>query len=377
MKRIIFLSICIICTAFVLAACSDDEGRGSETPVFSIGEQYLQQDFEQGASYVSIPVNTNLGLSQWSVASSDETWCLVSQEQPSSTSSAVLISVRASEEPDVRTATVSVTSGVESYTIQVRQLGYGPAILLKNEKPTISADGGELNITVTSNIEYTVDLPAECTWMREVLTRALTDKVYNYTVDANPTYEERAVTLTYTYTEGTESSELREMRCEGLYSVTDLASGAATYFIQNGSDIDQYVLNPAAMSGTHSVLSDQSLADITTGFMKIAYVDSSFPTLSNVEYQGEETVAGRVAAKYTQSAYNTAGLLTAYAFVWIDSEYGFASKCRVYNMTGSVNVSWELTELTVGGVSEESIGFSTDGYTITEAQVTEPTAAES
>ena len=75
MKRIIFLSICIICTAFVLAACSDDEGRGSETPVFSIGEQYLQQDFEQGASYVSIPVNTNLGLSQWSVASSDETWC--------------------------------------------------------------------------------------------------------------------------------------------------------------------------------------------------------------------------------------------------------------------------------------------------------------
>lgn len=183
--------------------------------------------------------------------------------------------------------------------------------------------------------------------------------------------------LTYTYTEGTESSQLREMRCAGLYSVTDLASGAATYFIQNGSDIDQYVLNPAAMSGTHSVLSDQSLADITTGFMKIAYVDSSFPTLSNVEYQGEETVAGRVAAKYTQSAYNTAGLLTAYAFVWIDSEYGFASKCRVYNMTGSVNVSWELTELTVGGVSEESIGFSTDGYTITEAQVTEPTAAES
>ena len=201
MKRIIFLSICIICTAFVLAACSDDEGNFGGTPVFSIDEQHLQQDFEQGASYVSIPVNTNMELSQWSVASSDETWCLVSQEKPTSTSSSILISVRESEEPDVRTATVSVTSGVANYTIQVRQLGYGPAILLKDENPTISADGGGLDITVTSNVEYTIDLPAECNWMREVPTRALTDKVYRYTVDANPTYEERTVTLTYTYTE--------------------------------------------------------------------------------------------------------------------------------------------------------------------------------
>ena len=201
MTRFFFLPICIICAVFAWAACSDDEGNFGGTPVFSIDEQHLQQDFEQGASYVSIPVNTNMELSQWSVASSDETWCLVSQEKPTSTSSSILISVRESEEPDVRTATVSVTSGVANYTIQVRQLGYGPAILLKDENPTISADGGGLDITVTSNVEYTIDLPAECNWMREVPTRALTDKVYNYTVDANPTYEERAVTLTYTYTE--------------------------------------------------------------------------------------------------------------------------------------------------------------------------------
>ncbi len=201
MKRIIFLPIYIICVVFASAACSEDEGNSGRTPVFSIDEQQLQQDFEQGASYVSIPVTTNLELSQWSVASSDDTWCLVAQEQPTSTSSAILISVRASEEPDVRTATVSVTSTVENYTIQVRQLGYGPAILLKDDSPTVSADGGELSITVTSNVEYTTDLPAECTWLHEVTTRALTDKVYNYTADANPTYEERAVTLTYTYTE--------------------------------------------------------------------------------------------------------------------------------------------------------------------------------
>lgn len=247
MKRFIFLPLCVICMVLAWAACSDDESNAGKTPTFSIDEEYLQQDFEQGASYVSIPVQTNLALSQWSVASSDDSWCLVSQEQASSSSSSVLISVRASEEPDVRTATVSVKSGVENYTIQVRQLGYGPAILLKDANPIISADGGELNITVTSNIEYTVELPAECTWMHETATRALTDKVYKYTVDANPTYEERMATLTYTsaeypdvtgtctVTQEAKSSDVDDVQVEGDVQV--FPTGAQASEEQPGNEI--------------------------------------------------------------------------------------------------------------------------------------------
>lgn len=178
-------------------------------------------------------------------------------------------------------------------------------------------------------------------------------------------------TLSYTYEENGQSSNLTEQRCEGIYTAKEETSGALTCFLQSGDDVEEYVLNPQTKTGTHSVLSDQSLASITPGFLKIARVDAAFPTLANVELQGEESVAGRPAKKYTQSAYNTAGLLTAYAFVWIDEEYGFASKCRVYNLSGSVNVSWELKSLTVGGVTEESIGFSTDGYEITEQDTSE------
>lgn len=173
-------------------------------------------------------------------------------------------------------------------------------------------------------------------------------------------------TLTYTFTENGERSELTETRCDGLYSARDAASGAVSYFRQNGSDIDSYVLNPTAKTGTHRLLTGKSLADITTGFMKIAYIDPSFTTLSNVEYQGSESVAGRPAAKYIQSVYDGTGLLTAYAFVWIDSEYGFVSKCMVYNLTGAVNTSWELLSLSVGGIDPVSAAVSTDGYTLTE-----------
>ena len=197
MRVLSFLTICL-CTVLWFISCSDEKNDSPSTPQFSIEEQYLQQDFEQSATSVVIPVKTNLETSQWSVKS-DQSWCLVDQEHSSSQASGILISIQAREEPDIRTATITVNSSVENYNIQVRQLGYGPAILLKQEAKNISAEGGPLTITVTSNIEYTTTLSEKCDWIHDAPgTRALTDKDYNYTVDANSLYEERSATFTYT-----------------------------------------------------------------------------------------------------------------------------------------------------------------------------------
>ena len=197
MRVLSFLTICL-CTVLWFISCSDEKNDSPSTPQFSIEEQYLQQDFEQSATSVVIPVKTNLETSQWSVKS-DQSWCLVDQEHSSSQAFGILISIQASEEPDIRTATITVNSSVENYNIQVRQLGYGPAILLKQEAKNISAEGGPLTITVTSNIEYTTTLSEKCDWIHDAPgTRALTDKDYNYTVDANSLYEERSATFTYT-----------------------------------------------------------------------------------------------------------------------------------------------------------------------------------
>lgn len=173
-------------------------------------------------------------------------------------------------------------------------------------------------------------------------------------------------TLSYSYSQNGVYSFLTERRCAGIYSVTDNATGISTYFIQNGKDIDQYVLDPQTKKGTYSVVEDAELAQLSTGFMKIAYLDPSFTVNPGVEFQIEEPVAGRAAKKYTQSSFTPAGLLTAYAFVWVDEEYGFASKCQVYNLAGSVNTGWELQSLEVGGVTKEDISFSTEGYDISE-----------
>lgn len=177
---LIFLVLCI-------AACKN-ESVGAENVEFQLDEEFLYLNFEQKSSFVIIPVNTNQDLSQWSV-SSNQDWCLVSQDKASS---GILVSVQASEEPEVRTANVTVKYALGTIDIQVQQLGYGPAILIAPLNSTmLEASGGELQLKVTSNISYVQNISDDCDWIEKIEspdTRALTDKIFLYNIHAYGEY---------------------------------------------------------------------------------------------------------------------------------------------------------------------------------------------
>ena len=203
MIKLFYSTIFCFCgVLFALTACSNSESEEWEEPFFTIAEEYLQQDFDAKSSSVVIPIKTNLGSSLWDVKS-DADWCPVTKSTSDMGDMEILLAVKASEEPDIRNATVTVTSVEGNYAIKVRQLGYGPAILVKTA-PTaeLPAIGGTFSITITSNIEYTVHKSDNSEWIKEVpITRALTDKNYTYQVEANPDYTTRTATFTYTYSE--------------------------------------------------------------------------------------------------------------------------------------------------------------------------------
>lgn len=187
----LFLSIGIL-----LSACSSDE-RSSEPPKFEISESDLTQNFEKDQATVSIPVTTNLKSTEWSVESDQPLWCLVTQDN-STTTAAIKLLVKANEEPDVRTAEVTVKSPVQNYTVQVSQLGYGKAILLKTTLPAVGPEGGEISVTVTANVTYKVEMPADCDWIQEVTkTRGLADYDHYFAVIANPNYADRSATVSF------------------------------------------------------------------------------------------------------------------------------------------------------------------------------------
>ena len=172
--------------------------------------------------------------------------------------------------------------------------------------------------------------------------------------------------LEYNYADTGTASQITEIRYGDTYKAIDSLNGLISYFEQVEGGIDEFVINTETNEGVHTFLADQDMDTLTTGFMRVSSLDGDFTTQSDVQYEGTEMVAGREADRYLKSVY-TSDTLTAYAFVWVDKEYGFASKCAVYTVQGSLYSSWELTSFSVGTVSYEDAVLDISAYTITES----------
>lgn len=121
---LLFLSCC--------SSCSDEKAPALK-PEFSIAETDLQHDCQKEQTNISIPVKTNLNADEWSVKSNED-WCLATISRSTSQPSITIV-VKANEEPDVRSTTVTVKTPISEHTIRINQLGYGKAVLLKNPHP--------------------------------------------------------------------------------------------------------------------------------------------------------------------------------------------------------------------------------------------------
>ena len=128
---------------FGVYGCSDDNSGDEQIQKFTLAEVDLQQNFTKEKGELSIPVSTTLDASRWDVASNQD-WCIAAKDLSTSKPS-IKILVKASEEPEIREAVVTVKSLVKNYEIHVKQLGYGPALLVKSSVSTLEAEGGEVS----------------------------------------------------------------------------------------------------------------------------------------------------------------------------------------------------------------------------------------
>lgn len=172
----------VIC--LLLFSCSTEEVK--ESSKFVIPEQYHSFDFTKEKSSGRIKVETNIEPTDWNVTS-DKEWCMVSK----SGSSEIQLLVLENQERDVREATVSIKSSVENYEIKVKQLGYGPAILLSKNKFDLTNKEQEITLTVTSNINYEVKIDESNDWILPVQTRALVDTDHQFTIRMNEKFLDR------------------------------------------------------------------------------------------------------------------------------------------------------------------------------------------
>lgn len=186
------------------SGCTKDDSDTMSADTFEIADENLSFNFTQAQEIVFIPVRTNIPESAWKISSSDESWCKISKSYTNETG--LQLAVLGSEEPEVRRATVKVAAGDRAFDITVRQLGYGPAILVSDR--TVAAAGGEVELSVTANIEFSVGMPVveegdESVWIERLPgeTRAFAESGYRFYVQANLLPFNRKATVAVTATD--------------------------------------------------------------------------------------------------------------------------------------------------------------------------------
>ena len=183
----------LLCLAALMAVgCSKTEQDVECLPGggdFFIERGDLNFNFERGQEVVFIPVRTDIPEEDWKIEHPADSWCRISRTYENQ--KGLQLAVEESEESEIRSTTIKVGGGTSQYLITVRQLGYGPAILVNDL--SVPAEGGAVSLEITANIDYRIGMPMldevdEADWIERTATpetRAFAQKDYEFYAQAN------------------------------------------------------------------------------------------------------------------------------------------------------------------------------------------------
>ena len=190
------------------AACSTDKTEdvlpeGSDTR-FEIADGRFNYNFRETEEIVFIPITTSIPESKWTITEPTESWCKVSKSFDNE--KGLYLAVSENEEVDVRKTSFKVGAAGTEYEFAVRQLGYGPAILVNSQ--VVGQGGGDIELVVTSNIECRMSIPKldeedDPDWLVVIndgapLSRAFADTSFKLWADINTYPYERRATVSFT-----------------------------------------------------------------------------------------------------------------------------------------------------------------------------------
>ena len=241
MKKHLILMISAAIIPLLLYACSAEEERALTSTTLEVAQSAI--DFKSDAGTRDIAIVTN--ADHWT-ARSDKDWCSVAVNE-----STLTVNVSGYDGKETREAVIKVTADGLAETVNVRQLGSEPAILISQQIFTVEASGSDIAFDVTTNVSVTITLPE---WIKEkpAGTRAseMVTTTHNYIVTANPEDSERTGNITVKEVGGelealvsVTQKGLGEYESGNLEGIKDdikvpVESGEASSF-QGGSNIDK------------------------------------------------------------------------------------------------------------------------------------------
>ncbi len=167
-----------------LPGCKTDEA-----PYFELSVSKL--DFTQTAGEQTVNINANVAWQSGITPASAASWLTVSPTNGTGNST-VIVSVKANDGYDDRTASVTFQSAGGVQTLQVTQ-HQSDAVRAKGDKEyAVWQLGGTLPVTIERNVAYTVEISTDAqAWIHPVTTKALVSEQLAFDIDENTTEQLR------------------------------------------------------------------------------------------------------------------------------------------------------------------------------------------
>ena len=193
MKKLFYLLLAMM---LIGVSCEDSSKDVDSTPkgvVFADGTE-MSAEFGSSGGSKSFIFTSDL---DWEVTTSAD-WISVTPSSGTPSVKKFTVKASANDSFEERSGTVTMTTTDDrSYTIEVTQAAENETFTINgNGEYEVSATGGEVEVKVTTNLEYTVEIPAEAKeWLSVADTRAVREETLAFTVAENASFDERSATV--------------------------------------------------------------------------------------------------------------------------------------------------------------------------------------
>ena len=188
MKKLLFSLLAIM--AFV--ACSDR--TDNIVPKIELVTVSMDEISAEGGE-VEIEVKANIDFSV-AIEESAKSWVTHRSTRAMKTSTIVL-EVDKNDELEKRKADISMTAGSLTEIISIYQDGVKPSITILQNEYTITSVGETIAVEVKSNVDVTVEISADVTWISENTTRGVSTNIYYFDIASNEEYDARSAEVKF------------------------------------------------------------------------------------------------------------------------------------------------------------------------------------
>ena len=115
--------------------------------------------------------------------------------------STLTFAVAENDDVEKREAKIHITSGEFDETITIYQAGAEPTLVISQSEYAVTSAGETIVVEVASNVDVTVELPADADWISESTTRSVSTNTFYFDIAANEEYDQRTAEIKFSNTD--------------------------------------------------------------------------------------------------------------------------------------------------------------------------------